>query len=257
MKKSEKLLQRLFLESELCRDLKIIYMKSTCSTNELAKNAPRGGAPVSIYVAEKQTGGRGRLGRSFSSKKGGLYMTLRFEKSLPATSATRVTVFAAVAIARAIEKLAPVNIGIKWVNDLILDGKKLAGILCEGVAGEDGNIEVTALGIGINVKNRLPKELFDIATSLSEHTEPPSTVELAFAITNEIYDMQGLPFSEVIEEYRSRSVIIGKDVRVIKKGIPEYAARAIGIDGNGALILELPSGKTEILSTGEVSVRAL
>ena len=234
----------------------LIYKKTSPSTNEEAKGAPKGACHDRIYIAEKQSAGRGRLGRSFSSGLGGLYMTLRFERSVLAEDATKITVLAAVAVARAIERLVPIKAGIKWVNDIFVCGKKVSGILAEGVLGEDGKIALCVLGIGVNIKNALPRELSEIATSLSEVSDRvPDLADMAAEIIKEVYDLGGVPFSEIIEEYRARSVLIGKTVRVIKKCAPEYDARVLGISDAGELILELDGGKKELLATGEVSVR--
>ena len=183
-------------------------------------------------------------------------MTLRFERSVLAEDATKITVLAAVAVARAIERLVPIKAGIKWVNDIFVCGKKVSGILAEGVLGEDGKIALCVLGIGVNIKNALPRELSEIATSLSEVSDRvPDLADMAAEIIKEVYDLGGVPFSEIIEEYRARSVLIGKTVRVIKKCAPEYDARVLGISDTGELILELDGGEKELLATGEVSVR--
>ena len=255
MNGNEKKLRALLSSSPLTENVELIYRKKSPSTNGEAKAAPLGVTRDSLYVAERQSAGRGRLGRSFLSKKGGLYMTLRFECCLPASEATKITIYASVAVARATERLAPVNLGIKWVNDIILEERKLSGILTEGVADADGNISVAVLGIGINVKNKLAKEIKGIATTLKEHGKAPSLPDLAYEIVKEIYSMKDLPFTAIIDEYRRRSVVIGKEVRVIKKNVPEYAALVLGINEDGELILELPTKERELLSTGEVSVR--
>ena len=110
------------------RGIELIYKKESPSTNEEAKNAPMGASADRIYIAERQSAGRGRLGRSFSSGSGGLYMTMRFEVPTSPNDATKITVLAAVAVARAIERLVPIRAGIKWVNDILLNAKKICGI---------------------------------------------------------------------------------------------------------------------------------
>ena len=210
----------------------------------------------SLYIAERQSAGRGRLGRTFSSDLGGLYMTVRFERSVSPACATKITVLAAVAVARAIERLVPIKTGIKWVNDIFAGGKKVAGILAEGVLGEDGKIALCVLGIGVNISNTLPPELSEIAGTLASFSDNvPDICDLAAKIVKEIYALADVPFGEVIEEYRARSVLIGKQVRVIKKCASEYDARVLGISDAGELILELDGGEKEFLATGEVSVR--
>ncbi len=255
LNKNEKRLRELVSNLASLADVEIIYKTETASTNEMAKLAPRGAAKDQIYVAEKQTAGRGRLGRSFVSDRGGLYMTLRFERRLPPTSAVKITVFAAVAVLRAIERLTQIKPMIKWVNDIFIGNKKLAGILCEGVADENGEIAVIALGIGVNVFGALAPEISEIATTLSAHTEhAPEVPALAAEIIKEIYSLKDVPFSRIMDEYRSRSLVIGREVRVLRQN-EEYRALVRDIDDGGALVLEREDGREEHLATGEVSVR--
>ena len=238
------------------RGIELIYKKESPSTNEEAKNAPMGASADRIYIAERQSAGRGRLGRSFSSGSGGLYMTMRFEVPTSPNDATKITVLAAVAVARAIEQLVPIKTGIKWVNDIFVCDKKVSGILAEGVLGTDGKIALSVLGIGVNISNALPPELSEIAATLASFTDrAPDVADLAGEIVKEVYALAQVPFGEIIEEYRARSVLIGKTVSVIKKCADEYSARVLGISDAGELILELDGGKRELLATGEVSVR--
>lgn len=255
MNKNEKRLRELVSNSALSADVEIIYKEVTSSTNEIAKLAPRGVSKDQIYVAQEQTAGRGRLGRSFVSDTGGLYMTLRFERRLPPMVATKITVFAAVAVARVIERLTSLTPMIKWVNDIFIGDKKLAGILCEGVTDENGELAVIALGIGVNVFGTLSPEIAEIATTLSAHTEAaPDIPTLAAETVKEIYSLKDTPFSLIIDEYRRRSLVIGRRVRVLRQN-EEYHALARGIDDSGALVLERDNGKEEHLATGEISVR--
>ena len=247
----------MLLSSGIKNPPEVFYYDSISSTNGVAKAAPAGAEKDGLYIAKSQSAGRGRLGRSFVSEEGGLYMTLRFERTVPPVAATRATVYTAVAVCRAIEGLTGLSPKIKWVNDILLGGKKLAGILCEGVVGEGGLLSVLAVGIGINVLSAPCDEIKDIATALCEHVrECPDPITLAAKVTEQMYAMQSMRFSDVLNLYRERSVIPGKRVRVIKP-TGEYFATAVEIDDEGALVIKTDGGITEHLATGEISVREL
>lgn len=250
----EDLIEALSRTAGVPHGLAVDFSELTESTNKLAKSEVNTALSDKLFVAARQSAGRGRLGRSFVSDEGGLYMTLLFSGKRRAEDALKITIYAAVCVARALEALADVKVKIKWVNDLFLAGKKLAGILCEGVFDGDGNVRAV-LGIGLNVHGALSAEISDIATTLSEHTERPVDIaELAARITAEIYSCADWDFPKVIEEYRARSLVIGKEVRVIKP-LAEYSATVLDVDERGALVIRLPDGEVEHLDTGEVSIR--
>ncbi len=237
------------------KNIEVRYFDVIESTSTAAKSdAGRAECDV-LYVARRQTAGRGRLGRSFISPEGGLYMSFLFCGERRAEDALKMTVYAAVCVARAIEALTGLDVKIKWVNDLFLGEKKLAGILCEGVFDTRGGICAAVLGIGVNLVGDLGLEIKDIATTLSEHTEcVPSAEELLVKIVEELYSLSGERFADVLCEYRRRSCVIGKRVKVLKAD-SEYYATATDIDEAGRLVLQKEDGSCEHLMTGEVSVR--
>ena len=213
-----------------------------------------------LIIADAQTAGQGRLGRSFISKSNtGLYMTLLLHPIIEADSATALTVLAAVATARVLEREAAFSPGIKWVNDLLWQGKKLAGILTKGsVDVESGMLSYVTVGIGINVcRAELDPSIRDIATSVEEASGVVlDRGRLAALITNELLDLMPLLGSlEIADEYKRRSVMIGKEIRVIKPD-REYDAVVKDIDSRCRLILELEGGDGEVLATGDVSIRS-
>ena len=234
---------------------KIIYFDLTDSTNtrakEYAKENPENRESV-IFIADGQTGGRGRRGRSFVSNSGaGIYISILTYPDSSGFDATNTTAKAAVSLSRAIESLCYCKVGIKWVNDLYLGGKKLAGILTEGEMGKDGKIAYQVVGMGINVyKNAISEEISDIATSLeSENILAPSRAKLAAAIIKEtLYNTR-----DYYDEYKSRSVIIGKKVSVLKPG-ESYEARVLDINPDFSLCVER-DGISERLFTGEISLK--
>lgn len=217
------------------------------STNTRAKLlAEQGAVHGTAVIAERQTAGRGRHGRSFYSPAGtGLYLSvvLRPEN----TDLNMATIRAAVAVSRAIECTAGILPGIKWVNDLFVDGKKVCGILAEGVGPfENGAPAAVVLGVGINCSTALfPEELRGIAGSLGGAF---SREALAAAVLTELRKMSG-----GIEEYRERSLMVGREVSFLRDG-ENVAATVLGIDDAGGLRLRHAGGET-VLRCGEVSVK--
>lgn len=229
------------------------------STNEQAKRLAANGAPDgTVVIARQQTGGKGRRGRSFFSPPGsGLYMSLLLRPDFPVEETGLLTSLTAVAVAEAIESLAPVSVGIKWVNDLFIGSKKLCGILTEAAMDmESGTLEYIVIGIGVNVgKTHFPPELADIATSIgNESPRPICRAALAAEILNRLEDrMASAGTGRFLEESRRRSIVLGKTVTVTQ-GSASYPARAIDIDDEGRLILETAEGIRH-LGSGEISVK--
>ena len=204
-------------------------------------------------IADRQTDGRGRRGRSFCSPEGGLYLSTLLRPQAP-LDAGRITCCAAVAAVRAVESLCDASVAIKWVNDLYLNGRKLAGILAEGVIDPDGAFAVV-LGVGINVGiTEFPPELAAIATSLANEGFLVTREDLAAALLNEWERLYTTSDSaEWMEEYRRRSLVIGRTVTVVQ-GDATYLATAVAVTDEGHLLVSTPDGERELFS-GEVSVR--
>ena len=229
------------------------------STNTRAKMlAAQGAAHGTLVCARAQTGGRGRLGRSFHSPEGtGIYMSLVLRPQLPAEQAMLITSMTAVAVARAIERLAQIEVQIKWVNDLYIAGKKVCGILCEaGIDFQAGRLDYAVVGIGVNTaKMAFPEEIAQIATSVGNACgREISKARLAAEICNCMEELYGqLETAEFMEESRARSCVIGRDVWVIR-GDERYSAHAVDIDDQGGLVVETEAGR-QIIRSGEVSIR--
>lgn len=234
----------------------IFFYEETDSTNTRAKFYEGDLGKCALFVADSQSAGRGRLGRRFHSLSGtGIYMSVLSKCEVGITDPALITVRAAVAVCRAIESLAPIKPKIKWVNDIIYDGKKLAGILTEGVIEDSGKITKTICGIGINVlKRELPEEIKNLALSIEEACGVKlSRSALCARILEEF--LAHTPWEEIIEEYRARCTLIGKDITVYKAECEPYPAKALAIDERGRLLVRLENGKEECLSSGEVSVK--
>ena len=229
------------------------------STNQTAKQlALEGAAHGTLVLAGHQTAGRGRKGRVFESPAGkGFYLSLVLRVSVPASEALAVTISAAVAVARAVKALCGLELGIKWVNDLYYQGKKVCGILTEaGTSVESGLLEWLVVGIGLNLTGTAadwPEELARVAGSLFPGGPAPvSRAALAGAIARELLAL--CPALDCLEEYKARCFVPGHWVTVCTAA-ETYAARAVAIDDNGALLVEREGGRREALRHGEVSIR--
>ena len=240
------MLNRDRIVSQLNSPYAVTVMEEIPSTNTALKEMAS--PPVgTTLIAARQTGGRGRLGRSFHSPEGGLYLSVL----IPPTDA--VTCRAAVAAARAIESLCGAKIDLKWVNDLYLNGRKVAGILAEGVLTPDGNLTAVVLGIGINVGvTEFPAELTSIATSLGNEGFRLTREDVAAAFLNELE--MALRDVTAMDEYRRRNLVVGREVTVLR-GSDTYTAIAEAITDEGHLVVTDENKNTHTLSSGEVSVR--
>ena len=235
---------------------KIVFYEETDSTNtrakEFAKARQKGERTSVIFIANGQSGGRGRLGRCFVSKSGaGIYLSILTYPTEKAEDATMATAKAAVSLSRAVESMCDCKPGIKWVNDLYLGGKKLAGILCEGEIEKEGKMTFQVVGMGINVyKNSISDEISDIATSLEgELGRAPNRAKLVAMIIKEFLLSEG----DFYSEYKARSFIIGKEVTVLLPN-ESYKAKVIDINPDFSLKIATERG-VESLFTGEVSLK--
>ncbi len=212
-------------------------------------DAPHG----TVLCSERQTAGRGRLGRTFVSSEGGLYLSLLLKRREPLDRLLHVTPMAAVAVRRAIRDLYPLDVDIKWINDLQIRGKKICGILTE-VAPQGGII----IGIGINCNTEaFPPELKDIAGSLREFCGMVDTEALLRALLRRLAELDEGLFSRKakwMEEYRQNCISLHRDVLLLSPtGQREAYAEDIG--ENGELHVRFPDGSREAVSMGEVSLR--
>lgn len=238
----------------------IKHLEETGSTNSELKRLALLGAPSgTVLIADRQTAGRGRMGRTFFSPGGsGLYMSVLL-RPISLADVGLLTTFTAVAVARALSRLG-VETGIKWVNDLMINGRKVCGILAEGGTYEGEPFAV--IGIGVNLKKTaFPEELLPIAVSLEEAVGfVPERDGLAIAILEELeaVDWQKAQSrAELMAEYRRRSVTVGRQVRVLPHGGEAYEAFAESIADDGALMVRTADGCTLKISTGEVSIRPI
>ncbi len=242
----------------------VFYCPEVSSTNDLAKQLASEGCPHGTLVtAERQTAGRGRRGRTWVSPKGeSVYMSLVLRPKLPPSSASMVTLVAAMAVAAGLKKTAGIDGQIKWPNDLVTGGRKISGILTE-MSAELDCIHYVIIGIGINVgQKEFPEELAGCATSLRMETGQPvnrcrvaAAVMEAFEEYYEKYEKAG-DMSLLMEEYNRELAGMGGRVRVLAPG-GEYCGISKGIDREGRLLVDREDGSREAVASGEVSVRGL
>lgn len=232
------------------------------STNKTLKRLAEAGEPEGLaLLAEEQSAGRGRMDRRFYSPPGGgLYMSLLLRPQLPAAEATVLTACAAVAVAEAIEELTGRKTQIKWVNDVLLDGKKVCGILTEGAVDcETGRLLYAVVGIGINISpppGGFPEELREIAGALVESGGEALRAPLAARVLDKLLDLyEALPERRCWEAYRRRSCLLGQDILIHSLSGPPVPATALDVGEDFSLLVRLEDNTLRALNSGEVSVR--
>ncbi len=233
------------------KDTSVYFFDEIDSTNSEARRRLLSGIDLpALYIARRQTAGRGRRGRSFYSE-GGLYMTLALPPQVT-FEAVPITAYAASAVAMAIEELCGAEAGIKWVNDIFVSGKKVCGILAEAVTEpETGKALGVIIGVGVNLNNAIPEELEGVAGSISCPDLSPET--LAKAITDKMLAAFGNK-QTYMAYYRTRSIVVGQRVRYIHNDVI-YDALALDVDDMGGLIVRHPDGTVHTLTSGEVTLR--
>ena len=236
----------------LKNDIEIYAFPAIDSTNNEAKrNADRGRGGLALYAADSQTGGRGRLGRSFYSPEGGLYMTLSLPVSGSPESLRRLTCAAAVAVCEAIGSLTGLSPTVKWVNDIYVDGRKVAGILAELVLDEVNTPAAVIIGIGVNLTTEdFPEDVADRAGSIGDCDPDRLCAEIADNIVDEYRRLDDDSF---LEKYISLNFCLGGTVTYADR-YGSHTATAVTISRDGSLIVE-ENGERKALSSGEVSIK--
>ena len=239
--------------------INIIVFDSVGSTNDIIKMLGREGAPEwTVVFARAQTGGRGRMGRTFESPNDdGIYMSILLRPTLSSSEAVVITTYAAVAVCEVVERFTNAECSIKWVNDIYMRSKKVCGILTESdINGADGTMNFAVLGIGLNVADRsLSKEVKQIAGGLGLDRESDIKNKIAAALLEKLKTLYSdLKSDRLYDEYRSRSFLIGKDV-TFKQGEETRCARVVDLSRDYSLVVETENGERIALGSGEVSVR--
>ena len=241
---------------------RIYYFRTTTSTQDEARRLAEGGAPEgTIVLAEEQTAGRGRLGRTWISPPGSsILMSIIFRPTLLLTQAHRLTMITSLSIAEAIENLTPLKVAIKWPNDILLAGKKAGGILTEIQASTD-RILYAVVGVGINVNVKVSESLLShlapYATSLSDELgyEFPR-----FVLLQEILSRLEENYQELKEgadfraKWQARLYPLGQEVTVITPA-ETVEGIAIGVNEDGALLLATREGEVKTIWAGDVTLK--
>ncbi len=257
-----------------CIDSTNTYLKGICNTTN---------REFTTVIANEQTNGRGRLGRNFFSPADtGIYMSFELKPKMSISDATFLTTATSVAVCKAIENVTNLNPQIKWINDIYINSKKVCGILAEAVTDVDtGQLASIIIGIGINVSTSneiFPEDIRHTAISLNDNSLSNNIVsdtspainnlnsdslnnntdidrnKLIASILNEFYTIYKNSSTSYMEEYKSRSLILGREIYYIKNGI-KYYATAIDFTENGGLIVKKSDSSVETLTSGEISLR--
>ncbi|HFI0040154.1 TPA: bifunctional biotin--[acetyl-CoA-carboxylase] ligase/biotin operon repressor BirA [Streptococcus suis] len=212
-----------------------------------------GHASPALYLAPYQNKAKGRFGRPFyASKLGGIYMSLRLSPNVPFLEFKPYTILAAAAVVKAIQSLCDLDVQIKWVNDIYLGQKKVAGILTEAISSmENQRVTDVIIGVGINVHiDDFPKELRQSAGNLFDDQPPFTRNQLITAIWKAFLETDD---KELIALYKEKSLVVGQQVSFVENQV-EYKGTAIAVTDTGNLVIQLDNGKAKIISSGEISL---
>ncbi|HFI0716355.1 TPA: bifunctional biotin--[acetyl-CoA-carboxylase] ligase/biotin operon repressor BirA [Streptococcus suis] len=212
-----------------------------------------GHASPAIYLAPYQNKAKGRFGRPFyASKSGGIYMSLRLSPNVPFLEFKPYTILAAAAVVKAIQSLCDLDVQIKWVNDIYLGEKKVAGILTEAISSmENQRVTDVIIGVGINVHiDDFPKELRQSAGNLFDDQPPFTRNQLITAIWKAFLETDD---KELIALYKEKSLVVGQQVSFVENQV-EFKGTAIAVTDTGNLVIQLNNGKAKIISSGEISL---
>ena len=258
------------LPGELKRHLKskeigknLIYFESIDSTNDYCKQRGNELSNGTVVISEEQLLGRGRLGRAWSSPRGeGIWMSILLKPQIPPTEGTKLTQIAAAAVCNTLRNVAGVEALIKWPNDLVVNGKKICGILTE-MSAEINEIHYLVVGVGINVNTlEFPKDLEDMATSIA--MEVGQRIDRKVIVASILEEFERLynsflidgDISEAISICKKYSAILNEKVNVVR-GSSIKEGLVLDITDEGNLILLMDSGQREVIHSGEVSIRGL
>ena len=235
------------------------------STNDYLKRNARQGIPHgTVVIADHQTGGHGRRGRSFLSPEGvGIYMSMLIRPDCGFQDLMHLTCATAVAMCEAVEAAAGFRPGIKWTNDLVYGKRKLGGILTELGFAPDGKVDYAIIGIGINCCQQpedFAPEIRDMAGSLTMAAESPiDRSRVAAAMMDALFRMDAILLTEkaqILDTYRRDCITLNRDVSLVR-GEEVRHGFALDVDEEGALIVRFEDGHTQAVNSGEISVRGM
>ena len=243
----------------------LLWFDSLDSTNTRARELARqGAAHGTVLIADHQTGGRGRRGRSFHSPAGvGIYMSVVLRPRCAPQEIMHLTCAAAVAMCDAVEAAVGFRPGIKWTNDLVCGQRKIAGVLTELGFDRLGTVDFAIIGIGINCcqqQSDFPEDIRGVAGSLASVSgKKINRALVAAAMMDALYRMDQTLLTgkaHTLSRYRKDCITLGKEVSLVR-GDEIRHGTALDIDCDGALIVRFPDKSTETVNSGEVSVRGM
>lgn len=255
---------RALAEASLFAEDRLVFLPQVDSTNEEAHRlALQGAGEGTAVIADQQTAGRGRRGRSwYSDSSGGLYLSLLLRPGFAPDRASMITLVAALAVSQAIEEVCGLKTAIKWPNDLLLSGKKVCGILTQLHMAEE-KIDSLIVGIGINVNQKnFPQDIQAVATSLQIELGEPVEKDKLLSSLLTCFEKKYREFllyenlSSLQTEYNARLISRGRQVRVAGT-LQELSGEALGINEAGELLVKREDGLVEAVYAGEVSVRGI
>ncbi len=243
--------------SKAFTNTEIFVYDTVGSTNDEARSfALANSGKDAFFIAKAQSAGRGRRGRSFISREGGLYISYLLHPKLSIKDSIMLTVFSAVALSETIEELTCAKPKIKWVNDLFLGGKKIAGILAEGGFKSDGEgFEYAVVGIGVNlVGKEIDPEIEGIASTLEKEIGiKVDIIDFALKFAKKLSSFEEELADSYMRSYRERSAVIGKRVKMTSAG-DEFYCDVLRIEDDGAITVKLDGGEEKSFYSAEVSV---
>ncbi|MGT2949344.1 bifunctional biotin--[acetyl-CoA-carboxylase] ligase/biotin operon repressor BirA [Streptococcus devriesei] len=246
----------LFLPEEIekATGIKVFFNEKSTSTQLDAKAGIDKKDPVpALYLAPSQKAAKGRFSRQFfAPESGGIYMSLHLHPELPFKELPAYTLMVASSLIKAISRLTGIEPEIKWVNDIYLDGKKIAGILTEAVSSiETGLITDVIIGMGINFHvTDFPEDLKDKAASLFSEKPTVTRNELIAEIWNIFFN---IPKADLIKVYKEKSLVLDRQVTFVENDVT-YRGTAVDITDAGQLIVQLENGEEKVLNSGEISL---
>ena len=231
-----------------------VFDEIDSTNNEAKRMVADGFSGTCLLLADRQSGGRGRMGRSFYSPgQTGAYFSILYPASTALDTAVTVTAAASVAVLRAIQALTGIQTQIKWVNDLYLGERKISGILTEALTTAEGTYVIVGIGVNLSTDS-FPGELSGIAGSLDAPTV--TAAEMAAEAFRQLYPFLLDPADRTwLGEYRSCSRVLGREVQWSDSN-GTHEGKAVGIDDEGALLVEMPNGFQTRLFSGEISVKS-
>lgn len=256
-------IQNAIFKNNLTIGHKIYYYPLVQSTMNVAKKLVEVACPHgSLIIAASQNGGRGRMSRTWVSPVGGLWFSIILTPSIPPSLFSKITLAAGISVCEVIQELYNIKPGLKWPNDVLLNNKKVCGILTESLV-ESNIIKHAILGIGINLnfyKEELPEELYltgsTILSETGKYLEPEIFLHKLLIRLNEKYSLLESQRIFEIDRYKNFSITLGKQVTAIYHD-KEIFGLAKDINGDGNLIIELENGENIEVCSGEVSIRVL